>query len=140
MTTINYTGNKPTKAHEWDAGYDLVAELKGSMLIHPGQSRPVPLGTSIALKPGLAGFIQPRSGLAAKKQVTILNSPGLIDPGYTGELQALVINHGKVPFTVNDGDRIAQLVIVPTVDVEFVEVEQLDETERGDGGFGSTGV
>lgn len=130
----------PSYATDGDAGADLVAAE--SVTLAPGGGRAlVPTGAAIAIPAGYAGFVQPRSGLAYKHGVTVLNTPGLIDSGYRGELKVLLINTDpQTPFEVVRGDRIAQLVIQRIEHVDFVEVDELPSSERGDGGFGSTGV
>tara|TARA_B100000614_G_scaffold232420_1_gene227032 strand:- start:56 stop:496 length:441 start_codon:yes stop_codon:yes gene_type:complete len=130
----------PKYAQPGDAGCDLLAAEQ--TVLEPGGGRElISTGIAIALPEGYAAFIQPRSGLALKHGVTCLNTPGLIDSGYRGELKVLLINTDpKVPFEVNRGERIAQLVIQKVEQAEFVATEDLSETERGDGGFGSTGV
>ncbi len=128
----------PRFAHPGDAGADLVAcEV---VEIEPGERALVPTGLAVAIPEGHAGFVLPRSGLAVKHGVTVINAPGLIDAGYRGELKVGLVNLGNDPFVVRPGDRIAQLVIMAVETPEFVEVVELDATERGDGGFGSTGV
>jgi dUTP pyrophosphatase len=125
------------------AGLDLAACLTTSITLEPGGTARVPTGLQIALPPGHEGQVRPRSGLAARHGVTVLNAPGTIDEDYRGELQVLLVNHGKEPFTITTGDRIAQLVIAPVVQaaIEVVNDEAaLGETERSHGGFGSTGV
>ena len=99
----------------------------------------VPAGFSIALPEGHEAQVRPRSGLAAKHGVTVLNAPGTIDADYRGEIRVLLINHGQAPFQIRRGDRIAQMVVAPVSAVAFTEQEALDDTERGDGGYGSTG-
>ncbi len=124
------------------AGMDLAACLDAPITIDPGTRARVPTGLRIALPPGHEGQVRPRSGLAARQGLTVLNAPGTIDEDYRGELQVLLINHGTEPFTIDNGDRIAQLVVAP---VTHVEVEAVDDethlgpTERGQAGFGSTG-
>jgi dUTP pyrophosphatase len=125
-------------AHHGDAGADLVASEAHT--IDPGQRVIVGTGLAMAIPEGLAGFVLPRSGLATRSGITVANAPGLIDSGYRGELRVGLINHSDEPFAVNPGDRIAQLVIMAVEAVEYVEVEVLDETSRGSGGFGSTGI
>jgi dUTP pyrophosphatase len=125
-------------AHVGDGGADLVASEDHS--IGPGERVVVGTGLSMAIPEGFAGFVLPRSGLATRSGITIANAPGLIDSGYRGELRVGLINHSDETFTVNVGDRIAQLVIMAVESVEYVEVETLDETSRGSGGFGSTGL
>jgi dUTP pyrophosphatase len=129
----------PGYAHPGDAGADLVARIE--VLLEPAGGRAmVPTGIALALPPGYAGFVQPRSGLALRHGVTCLNTPGLIDAGYRDELSVLLVNTDpEVPYRVQRGDRIAQLVIQRVESAAFVEVEALSDTERGLGGFGSTG-
>ena len=125
------------------AGMDLAACLDTMMTIEPGGTARVPTGLRIALPPGYEGQVRPRSGLAARRGVTVLNSPGTIDEDYRGEVQVILINHGPEPFMIENGDRIAQLVVAPVTRVTTETVAQpegLGGTERGDGGFGSTGV
>lgn len=129
----------PAYAREGDAGVDLVA--REDVTLPPAGGRAlVPTGIAIALPEGYAGFVQPRSGLAARHGVTCLNTPGLIDSGYRGELKVCLINHDPTePFEVRRGERIAQLVVQAVETVTFVAVDVLDESERGDKGFGSSG-
>ena len=130
----------PSYASPGDAGADLVASE--SVVISAGGGRAlVPTGTAIAIPEGYAGFVQPRSGLALRHGVTCLNTPGLIDSGYRGELKVLLVNTDPgEDFTIEPGDRIAQLVIQRVEHVDFLEVEELSDSARGDGGFGSTGT
>lgn len=123
------------------AGVDLPAALAlgEDVTIAPGGIAMVPTGMAIALPDGYEAQIRPRSGLAAKHGVTVLNSPGTVDADYRGEVKVLLINHGREPFTLHRGDRIAQMVVAPVSAATFVETEMLDETERGEGGHGSTG-
>ena len=127
----------PEKAHEDDAGYDLFAQE--SAVILPGQSSLIQTGIALALPPMTEAQIRPRSGLALHHQVTVLNSPGTIDAGYRGELGVILMNHGSKDFVVEKGMRIAQLVIAPILATTMIVSESLDETQRGSGGFGSTG-
>ena len=129
----------PEYAKPGDAGVDL--RSTESVTLAPGGGRAlVPTGVAVAIPRGYAGFVQPRSGLALKHGVTCLNTPGLIDSDYRGELKVLLVNTDpSEPFEVTRGERIAQLVIQAVEHVDFVEVESLDETERGEGGFGHTG-
>ena len=128
-----------TYAKEGDAGADLVAN-ENVMLPPAGGRALISTGVAIAIPEGYAGFVQPRSGLAAKHGVTCLNTPGLIDSGYRGELKVLLVNTDpETPFAVVKGERIAQLVIQRVESVEFIEVEALSDSDRGSGGFGSTG-
>lgn len=123
------------------AGVDLPAALSPDevVVIDPGRTAMVPTGFAIALPMGFEAQIRPRSGLAAKHAVTVLNSPGTVDADYRGEVKVMLINHGHVPFEVRRGDRIAQMVVAPVSAVSFFEQETLDDTERGDKGHGSTG-
>jgi dUTP pyrophosphatase len=124
------------------AGLDLAACFDSPLVLEPGDTARVPTGLRFALPPGHEGQVRPRSGLAARHGVTVLNAPGTIDEDYRGEVQVLLINHGRVAFTINPGDRIAQLVIAPVSQVEIEAVDSeaaLGGTKRGDGGFGSTG-
>jgi dUTP pyrophosphatase len=129
----------PAYAKPGDAGVDLRATEAVTLL--PGGGRAlVPTGVAVAIPRGYAGFVQPRSGLALKHGVTVLNTPGLIDADYRGELKVLLINTDPAePFVIERGERIAQLVIQAVEHADFVEVDELDETERGEGGFGHTG-
>jgi dUTP pyrophosphatase len=128
----------PVRAHEGDAGLDLRA-LEGAVL-EPGERARVRTGLAIELPPGHAGLVLPRSGLAAAHGIALVNAPGLIDAGYRGELQVLLLNTDRAEtFTIEPGDRIAQLVVVPVALPEPVEVGELAPAARGDGGFGSTG-
>ncbi|GJM36775.1 MAG: deoxyuridine 5'-triphosphate nucleotidohydrolase [Acidimicrobiales bacterium] len=129
----------PAYAKPGDAGVDLVA--REAVVLAPGGGRAVvPTGIAIALPEGYAGFVQPRSGLAAKHGVTVLNTPGLVDSGYRGELKVCMVNlDPDSPFEIARGERIAQLVVQAVADVAFVELDVLDDTERGETGFGSSG-
>ena len=128
----------PTRAHPGDAGLDLHALDGGSLA--PGARTSVPTGIALALPPGHAGLVVPRSGLAARHGVTVINAPGLIDEGYRGELRVLLLStDAEAAFTWSAGDRIAQLVLVAVATDEVVEVGELDATARASGGFGSTG-
>jgi dUTP diphosphatase len=129
----------PAYAKPGDAGVDLVA--REAVTLAPGGGRAlVPTGIAIALPDGYAGFIQPRSGLAAKHGVTVANSPGLVDSGYRGELRVCLVNlDPAIPFDVVRGERVAQLVVQAVEHVRFVEVEELGDTARGETGFGSSG-
>lgn len=129
----------PRYATAGAAGLDLSACLDRPMRIEPGESAAVPTGLAIALPPGHEGQVRPRSGLAARHRITVLNAPGTIDEDYRGELQVLLVNLGRETFEMAHGDRIAQLVVAPVTRVEPRLVEELDATGRADGGFGSTG-
>ncbi|MEM9071069.1 MAG: dUTP diphosphatase [Myxococcota bacterium] len=130
----------PRYATEAAAGMDLAAALDNSMMIMPGAWATVPTGIAIALPQGYEAQVRPRSGLAARLGVTVLNAPGTIDADYRGELKVVLINHGPERFVVKHGDRIAQLVIAAVAPALVREVDLLDETARGSSGFGSTGV
>ena len=129
----------PAYARPGDAGIDLMARV--STVIQPGGGRAlVPTGVAVSLPEGCAGFVLPRSGLALKHGVTCLNTPGLIDSGYRGELKVILVNTDTLqPFTLERGERIAQLVVMAVGQVRLVEVDSLDPSTRGDQGFGSTG-
>ena len=122
------------------AGLDLAAAIDEDIVMKPGEVALVKTGIAIALEKGFEAQVRPRSGLALKKGITVLNSPGTVDSDYRGEVCAILINHSKVDFTVKRGERIAQMVIAKHEQAEITVVEDLDETERGAGGFGSTGV
>jgi len=123
------------------AGLDLLAAVSedAPVILAPGKYALVPTGLSIALPPGYEAQVRPRSGLAAKHGVTVLNAPGTVDADYRGEIGVPLINHGDVPFTIRRGERIAQMVIASVVQAELVRVTTLSATARGTGGFGSTG-
>ena len=123
------------------AGLDLLAAVPEAapLILSPGQRALVPTGLTIALPPGYEAQVRPRSGLAAKHGVTVLNAPGTVDADYRGEIGVLLINHGDAPFAIRRGERIAQLVIASVVRAELVPAAALSATERGGGGFGSTG-
>jgi len=124
------------------AGLDLRAaiDLETPLVIEPGARALVPTGLAIALPQDFEAQVRPRSGLAARHGVTVLNSPGTVDADYRGEVKVILINHGDSPFVIERGMRIAQMVIAPVTRAAMIAVESLDETERGGGGFGSTGV
>jgi dUTP pyrophosphatase len=139
FTRVRPEGRAPAQAHEHDAGFDLFAAEPA--VIDPGERRSVATGIAVAIPGGYAGFVLPRSGNAARHGVTLVNSPGLIDAGYRGELRVLLLNtDSHEPFRVETGDRIAQLVLLPVLAARFVEATALTESARGAGGFGSTGV
>lgn len=122
------------------AGCDVRAAVDAPVVLKPGERFMTPTGIAIALPPGWEAQMRPRSGLAAKYGVSCVNAPGTIDADYRGELKVILINHGTEDFTINRGDRIGQMVIGPVWQARFEEVDELDDTERGHGGFGSTGV
>ncbi|HEX5615489.1 MAG TPA: dUTP diphosphatase [Acidimicrobiia bacterium] len=130
----------PTAQHPGDAGHDLYART--DVVIPPRGGRVlVPTGIALSIPPGYAGFVQPRSGLALRHGVTVLNAPGLIDAGYRDELKVVLVNHDpEQPFTITRGERIAQLVVQRVEEIEWIEVDALDASSRDTGGFGSTGT
>ena len=130
----------PAYATEQSAGMDLRANISEPIVLRPLERRLIPTGLHIALPAGYEAQVRPRSGLALKKGITVLNSPGTIDADYRGEVGVLLINLSQDDFVVNDGERIAQMVIARHEKADFIEVEILDETERGEGGYGHTGV
>ena len=128
----------PAWAREGDAGLDLLAAA--TVTLSPGGWQLVPTGLRVAIPEGYAGLVLPRSGLALRAGVTVLNAPGLIDSGYRGEVGVLLVNHGPEPVTLSRGERIAQLVIQAVARATLVEVRELEGSQRGTGGFGSTGA
>lgn len=136
---LSETAQPPTRAHDGDAGMDLYADEAAHL--DPGGRASVGTGIAVAIPDGHAGLVLPRSGLAARSGITLVNAPGLIDAGYRGELRVLLLNTDREQsFRVMPGDRIAQLVLVRVEAPPLAEVEELPETVRGEGGFGSTGV
>lgn len=130
----------PAQQSAGAAGIDLMAALGDeTVTLRPGERAIVPCGFSMALPEGFEGQVRPRSGLAAKHGVTVLNAPGTIDADYRGEIKVILINHGEQNFDIRRGERIAQLVIAPVSAVTFTLEDELDATDRSDGGFGSTG-
>ncbi len=130
----------PTYATEQSAGMDLSAAIEEAIEIGPGERALIPTGLAIALPKNHEAQVRPRSGLALKHGVTVLNAPGTIDADYRGEIKVILINHGQEPFTVERGMRIAQMVVEKFEIVEWNVVKELEESERGEGGFGSTGT
>lgn len=129
----------PRYAQPGDAGADLISTE--TLTLAPGERALVGTGVSIALPDGYGGFVMPRSGLAAKHGISVVNAPGTIDAGYRGEIKVILLNTDRfTPFEITAGDRIAQLVIIPVVRATFLPVDSLPESERGEGGFGSTGI
>lgn len=133
------TGQLPGYATQQSAGMDLHAANTTPIVLQPGQRVLVPTGLRIELPAGYEAQIRPRSGLAYKHGITVLNSPGTIDADYRGEIGVLLINHGEEPFEIQQGERIAQMVIAAYARIEWVQTETLSETVRGEGGFGHTG-
>lgn len=144
MVKINVInkGHQPLPAYATvqSAGMDLRANLAESIVLHPMERRLIPTGLHIALPAGYEAQIRPRSGLALKHGITVLNTPGTVDADYRGEVMVLLVNFSQEDFVINDGERIAQMVIARHEQGLFVEVEELDDTERGEGGYGHTGV
>ena len=130
----------PAYATPQSAGMDLRANIEAPITLHPMERRLIPTGLHIALPEGYEAQIRPRSGLALKHGLTVLNSPGTIDADYRGEVGVLLINLSQEDFVINDGERVAQMVIARHEHVAFEVVEELDQTERGEGGYGHTGV
>lgn len=130
----------PAYATTQSAGMDLRANIDGEIVLHPMERRLISTGLHIALPEGYEAQVRPRSGLALKHGITVLNTPGTIDADYRGEVMVLLINFSNEDFVINDGERIAQMVIARHEQGEFIEVDELDETERGEGGYGHTGV
>ena len=129
----------PKYKTDGSSGVDLSAFLEKKVVIKPNSSELIPTGLQVAIPEELEIQIRPRSGLAAKESIGVLNSPGTIDSDYRGELKIILFNHGNKDFIINNGDRIAQMVLVPILKMEFEEVDSLPDTIRGQGGFGSTG-
>lgn len=141
LKRLPHSNGLPLPAYQTEdaAGLDLLAALEEPMTLAPLGRALVPTGLAIALPSGYEAQIRPRSGLAAKHGVTVLNSPGTVDADYRGEVKVILINLSDTPFTIDRGERIAQMVIAPVSRAQFVETEVLDATSRGAGGFGSTG-
>jgi len=144
VTQLAHGADLPLPAYETAhaAGMDLRAAVPADepLTLRPGDRHAVPTGLAMAIPPGFEGQVRPRSGLALRHGVTCLNSPGTVDADYRGEVKVILINHGPEAFVVRRGDRIAQLLISPVAQASWREVESLDETARGAGGFGSTGA
>ena len=122
------------------SGVDISANINEDLTLATNESILVPTGIAVSIPQGFEIQIRPRSGLAAKKGISVLNTPGTIDADYRGEIKVILINHGNEPFVIRNGDRIAQMVVCPIVQAKFEQVDELSDTERGSGGFGSTGV
>ena len=136
LQLINDSATVPSRKHDSDIGYDISSSI--DVLIPSKEVQLINTGIAINLPNQCAGFVLPRSGLASKHKITLINSPGLVDPGYTGELMVPLINHGSSDYQIQIGDRIAQLVLINTNSVEFKIVKNLPDTDRSTGGFGST--
>ena len=132
--------NLPKYETEGSSGMDLSADINSKIDLEPGESSIIPTGISVSIPRNFEIQIRPRSGLAAKKQISVLNTPGTIDSDYRGEIKVILINHGNKSFTIEKGLRVAQMVVCPIIKANLKEVETLDETHRGSGGFGSTGI
>jgi dUTP pyrophosphatase len=129
----------PQYQTEFSAGFDLRADVREDVILRPGERALVPTGLAVAIPIGYEAQIRPRSGLALKNGISLVNTPGTIDSDYRGEIGVILINHGAEDFHIKRGERMAQMVMAPVTRAHIVEVESLEETERGDGGFGSTG-
>ena len=136
---LNSKAQLPKYKTDGSSGMDLMALIEKPIKIKPQESALIPTGITIAIPEDTEVQIRPRSGLAAKSNISVLNTPGTIDSDYRGEIKIILFNHGKEDFTVNNNDRIAQMVLMPILKAEFEEVNDLSETIRGSGGFGSTG-
>ncbi len=136
---LNDTIPKPEYATCGSAGMDLSASLQEPVTVNPGERALIPTGVAMGIPVGYGGFVFPRSGLSYKKGISMCNCVGVIDSDYTGEIKVAVHNISKEAYTIHPGDRIAQLVFLPVAQAELIACETLDETERGSGGFGSTG-
>ena len=130
----------PTSATKLAAGVDLLAALNEDLTLNPGDRQIIPTGIAIALPSGFEAQVRPRSGLAANYGITLVNSPGTIDADYRGEIGAILINHGSKPFVIERGMRIAQLIVSPLTNFSWFEQDELSDTTRNAGGFGSTGI
>lgn len=139
-TIVENSAELPRYASKGASGADVKAQLQEDIIIPAGEARLIPTGLRFAIPLGYEIQVRPRSGLALKYMVSVLNTPGTIDSDYRGELGVILVNYGKEPFTVTPGLRIAQLVLAPVVQANFINVEELTETVRGAGGFGHTGL
>jgi dUTP pyrophosphatase len=128
----------PGRAHDGDAGADLRCAV--AVRLDPGERALVPTGVAVAIPDGYAGLVAPRSGLAARLGLGVVNAPGVVDAGYRGEIKVILVNHGSEPVSLERGERVAQLLVVPVAAVDFLEVDELPGSSRGEGGFGSTGT
>ena len=136
---LNPTVQLPEYKTKGASGMDLVAFVKSPIIVKPKTSSLVPTGISVAFSKNYEIQIRPRSGLAAKNNISVLNTPGTIDSDYRGEIKIIIYNHGENDFVINNGDRIAQMILAPVIKMELEEIDNLPETIRGEGGFGSTG-
>ncbi|GIL17775.1 MAG: deoxyuridine 5'-triphosphate nucleotidohydrolase [Oligoflexia bacterium] len=135
----HYKGDLPAYQSELASGFDVRAQLKETVIIKPGHRALIETGLSFEIPAGYEIQARPRSGLAIKHGISLVNTPGTIDADYRGEVKIILINHGQEPFEIKDQERIAQLVLAPVVQAQFIVVDDLSETQRGAGGFGSTG-
>lgn len=144
LTVMRLEGNQdmalPSYETAGSSGLDLRAAVHGELTLHPGDIRLIPTGLAISLPPGYEAQVRPRSGLALKQGVGMVNSPGTVDSDYRGEIGLVLINWGKAPFVIRRGDRIAQMVVTRVSRAEILEVDRLETTTRGEGGFGHSGV
>tara|TARA_B100000242_G_C43011282_1_gene470191 strand:+ start:577 stop:1014 length:438 start_codon:yes stop_codon:yes gene_type:complete len=136
---LNPAVTLPDYKSDGASGMDLIAFLKNPITVKAGTSSLIPTGLSVAFSKNYEIQIRPRSGLAVKNNISVLNTPGTIDSDYRGEIKVIIFNHGKDDFIIKNGDRIAQMILAPVVKIELVETDKLPETVRGEGGFGSTG-
>ena len=140
---VHYKSNselEPVYSSEAASGADLKADIEKELVIRAGDTAMVPTGIFLEIPPGFEAQVRPRSGLAAKSSITVLNTPGTIDADYRGEVKVILINLGKENFIIKRGDRIAQMVFAPVVRAQFEKTFELNDSERGSGGFGSTGI
>lgn len=137
---LNPRAKLPVYASEGSAGCDVSALLESDIILSPGSRVLIPTGLAFSIPPGFEIQVRPRSGLALRHGISLVNSPGTIDQDYRGELSIILINHGQEAFVLHDGDRIAQLILAPVSRASFKEEKDLDSTSRGSGGFGSTGI
>lgn len=137
---LEHAKSLPSYATEQSAGLDLPAAIPNELIISPGESSLIPTGICMSIPVGYEGQVRPRSSMALKNKVTVLNAPGTIDSDYRGEVKVLLINLGKDPFVIRPGDRIAQMVFAKYETAEIVLTQSIDQTSRGSGGFGSTGA
>lgn len=140
MKLANFKGETPAYATEGASGFDVRAQIDKNIFLKPGERALIPTGLAFAIPAGYEIQARPRSGLAAKFGISMVNTPGTIDADYRGEVKVMLINHGQEVFEVKDQERVAQLVLCPVVKADFKEAKSLSETKRGAGGFGSTGV
>lgn len=136
----HFKGELPKYESEFASGFDVRAQLEGDLELRPGERALIATGLAFAVSPGFEIQARPRSGLAIKKGISLVNTPGTIDADYRGEVKIVLINHGREPVLIQDQERIAQLVVCPVVQADFAVVDELGATARGAGGFGSTGT